>query len=210
MILKKLTYFLFPNRCPFCGKFIDEKELCCNNCNKKVQRSNIESRTLYDFLCFSSFPYHTHYKKAILFLKRRKFPGKALGKYLAQTLKEEYSNMNFDIVTSVPLHKKKLLKRGYNQAELLAMEVSRILSVPYKEVLIKTKNTEDQHNLKGKARVLNVRNAYRVCDKNIINNKNILLIDDIITTGCTLGECSKLLWNNGANSVSCATVCRVE
>ena len=208
MIIEKIISAIFPSRCPFCRKVIREEEFCCEDCKKKFPNRVIKSLAKWNFTCISSFPYCENFRKAVLTLKKQKTLGIPLGKILAESITEGYADFHFDIITAVPLYKSKFKKRGYNQAEILAREVSKKISVPYIEVLDKIKNTKDQHLLKGRARIFNVLNAYRAKDKDIIANKNILIIDDIITTGCTLGECARVIRKAGANKVYCATVCR--
>lgn len=84
-------------------------------------------------------------------------------------------------------------ERGYNQSELLAKQCSEIMGIPYAELLEKHKANKAQHTLKGKERENNVHGVYRVADIELAADKTILIIDDIITTGNTLGECCKVL-----------------
>ena len=123
-------------------------------------------------------------------------------------LEIHYENLSeFDLITCVPMHKDSLKKRGYNQAELLARECAEIMELPYADTLIKYKLAQAQHCIKANHRAKNVKGVYRIIDKELIKDKNILIIDDIITTGHTLGECARILTKNGCKSVSCAVVC---
>lgn len=105
------------------------------------------------------------------------------------------------LIIPVPLHKRKLKSRGFNQSELLAKEISIKLDM-YLEVksLIKVKNNQSQTNLSAVERRKNVKDCYRWKGNNL-KNKNIILIDDVITTGATLNECAKILKKAGANEV---------
>ena len=126
---------------------------------------------------------------------------------IAQCVRDEFSNVEFDIVTCVPQTKRKRRKRGYNQSALLAKEIAKQLSLPYDELLlIKTRETPDQHNLKGKARIDNLKNAFATEKNKAIEGKTILLCDDIKTTGATLNECRKTLLKAGAAAVCCAAI----
>ena len=113
-----------------------------------------------------------------------------------------------DCVTCVPLSKGRYRERGYNQSELLARSVGQKLGIPYWELMEKWKETPAQHTLGRDMREQNVVGAYRLWREreNQIKAKNILLCDDIITTGATLRECSRILLEGGAKSVVCSTL----
>lgn len=128
-----------------------------------------------------------------------------LAKVMAEAIFKELSKEEFDLITFVPLHKRNLSVRGYNQSELLALCLSQMLDVPAINTLNKTRYTKPQHKTKGKKRAENVKGAYKIVDKNLITGKRILLIDDIITTGSTLGECAKTLDAHAPCSIHCAT-----
>ena len=111
---------------------------------------------------------------------------------------------DFDIVTAVPFTKKDKLDREYNHAALMAKRVSKRLSVPFNQkVLKKIRQTKRQHNLSGLERRTNLRGAF-AADENV-KGKHILLIDDVVTTGATLCECADTLYRAGAKKVTCAT-----
>lgn len=126
---------------------------------------------------------------------------------LANEIIAKYGVGCFDIITAVPMYYKNQRERGYNQSELLAKQCSEIMGIPYAELLEKHKANKAQHTLKGKERENNVHGVYRVADIELAADKNILIIDDIITTGNTLGECCKVLKKAGCKSISCATLC---
>ena len=160
------------------------------------------------FPCVSTFPYTDNYKSAVTRFKfhNRKQYAYQMARMMAVTILLEYSEENFDIITYVPLHKERQKERGYNQCELLSKKLSEILSIPSIPTLIKTKRTQPQHTVsKAKDRIENVKNTYKVIDKNLVKNKKILLIDDIVTTGNTIGECASVLDKSGAACVFCAS-----
>ncbi len=114
----------------------------------------------------------------------------------------DYSDITY--IIHVPLHKTKLKIRGFNQSLILAKIASRILGINYKNnILVKIKNTENQSDLNKSLREKNLKEAFSVNlkYKKLIEDKKVLLIDDIITTGSTANECSKTLLNNGAKEV---------
>lgn len=106
------------------------------------------------------------------------------------------------VVISVPLHPTREKKRGYNQSDLLAKHVSRLLRIPYSEkVLERIINTTPQFQLPKDKRRENIKNAFFVHRPEKIKGKTIFIIDDITTTGSTLGECARVLKRGGAKIV---------
>ena len=102
---------------------------------------------------------------------------------------------SFEIIMSVPIHKKRYYKRGYNQSELLAKEITKNFGkINFrKDMLVKIKNNTAQSTLKKEERLSNVEGAYKVREEKTLENKSILLVDDIYTTGNTANECAKML-----------------
>ena len=117
----------------------------------------------------------------------------------------------FDILIPVPIHKKRAKKRGYNQSELIAKGIAKnIKSIQLQTNIIeKVKNIKPQSTLSKDMRIENVKNAYRLkkCDI-CLKNKNILLIDDVFTTGSTVNECAKILLQTECNKVSIITLAK--
>ena len=113
-------------------------------------------------------------------------------------------DLNIDFVTFVPSHKKTIKKRGYNQSKLLAEEIASLLNIPLIETLEKNVLTKTQKNLDYTTRQENLRDSMRfLIDKNLIKDKNILLVDDIVTTGATVNTCANLL-SKAKNVYVCA------
>lgn len=108
---------------------------------------------------------------------------------------------------NVPVHKKRKNVRGYDQSELIAREIARnIKKIKFEKVLKKVKNTKKQSLLKRKERANNVKNAYEIMNEQIICNKEIILFDDIYTSGATTNECARVLRENGAKKVTVFTL----
>ena len=104
----------------------------------------------------------------------------------------------YDIIIIVPISRQRKKDRGYNQSELVAREISKIIKIPIvPQILYKTKNTVPQSSLNKAQREENAKGAYQVIHINKINGKRILLIDDIYTTGNTVNECAKVLIKKG-------------
>lgn len=208
---KTLCDFLFTVHCPYCGKVIMRNEYACEKCKKHFPEKSIIRYAAGGYKCAVPFPYLDCYKKAIA-----KFKFGNCGNYAKQlafmiviAVNEVYGNKHFDIITCVPMHKNAVRKRGYNQAELLARECAEIMGIKYVDVLEKFKENKTQHSIKAAERAKNVKGVYRICDEKIAYGKNILIIDDIITTGNTLGECAETITKAGCNGVSCAALCSV-
>ena len=123
--------------------------------------------------------------------------------------KKYFQNENYDIILSVPISKKRYKLRGYNQSSLIAKGIAASLNIKYENnILIKTKNTQKQSLLNKELRKTNVENSYKVVNEKIIKNKNLLLIDDIYTTGSTLNECSRMLKKAGCKKITTYTLAK--
>jgi ComF family protein len=123
-----------------------------------------------------------------------------LGKYLTLTLTEKFKKQA--VLIPVPLHKKRLAERGYNQSHLLATEVAK--SINYQVLdkkLIRKKYTNPQVTFSGANRKKNIRDAFYWIGEDEIDSKTIILVDDVYTTGATLEECAKVLRNAGAREI---------
>lgn len=208
----KLTELFFPPRCPYCGAVIKTEEMACEDCFSSFPEEPFVRR-LYGETCIAPFRYDGIFRRAVI---RFKFYGKRqyaqrLARAVFGALKKEYPNAVFDVVTCVPLSEKRRRERGYNQSELLAKELSKLLSIPYLPLLQKEKDNLAQHSLPKEKRRENVRGVYAFCGgKQDVSGRTILLVDDIVTTGNTLHECSRILKKAGAKEVTCAAVSSVE
>jgi ComF family protein len=106
------------------------------------------------------------------------------------------------VLMPVPLHKSRLRQRGFNQAGLLAEKVAKVFDFDYEEnVLFRNRKTKPQVELSGRARHENIKDAFRCKNVEKIERRDILLVDDVCTTGSTLEECAKELKNSGAKRV---------
>ena len=127
-----------------------------------------------------------------------------LVKYIAMVMKEklELENIKFDYILFVPLHKNRLRKRGFNQAEKIAKKLGQLIDKPVGDSIIRKYNTKRLYKLGKEERINELKNAFTIKNSTIdIKNKNILLVDDIFTTGSTVNEISKVLKLHGVNKV---------
>lgn len=205
----QISQLLFPPKCVLCGKLLekDETDLChsCRCDTPECSRSNLKLPYLAHWTAL--WYYEGNVRGSIL---RFKFHGRrsyaeTYGRLLAMKLLAE--DVAFDILTWVPISRQRKWKRGYDQVQLIAQAVGKELEVNPIPTLIKIRNNRPQSRL-GKAaqRRANVLGAYRLAKDANVQGKKILLLDDILTTGATAGECARMLLTAGAKEVSCAAV----
>ncbi len=201
---------LFPPKCILCGKILRRGELdLCSECRIHSPQCPISKRKL-PFLdsWLALWHYEGDVRRSLI---RYKFYGKrhyavGYGRLLAMKIQCEHED-DFDLVSWVPVSKWRRLRRGYDQVELLAEAVCAELGCKPVRCLRKIRHTPPQSGIKGQAqRRANVLGAYRAVDPEGFLGKRILLLDDIITTGSTVGECARVLLTAGAKEVHCAAV----
>lgn len=211
-LFKHIKPLFYTDRCPYCNHTINHNEKACQSCAKEFPEYSPTRFAKGGYYCYSPFTYKGKFKSAVKKMKFNKHPeySEKLVIPIADTLKRKALDVDFDFIAYVPMHKAKLNERGYNQAQLLAKELGKIINLPCKDVLLKTKENKEQHKCKKEERKKNVRGVYEANNKDNIKDRNILLVDDIITSGYTLGECCKVLKRSGANEIYCVTVCAVN
>ncbi|MBO4331100.1 MAG: ComF family protein [Oscillospiraceae bacterium] len=210
--VKRLLGLLFPPKCPFCRRILDGGELMCAQCAQDLPYTGSRADDGSNFYtrCVSALYYTGQVRKAVLAFK---FHGKAsyaecFGRLTADGIRKKTEG-SFDALTWVPLSRPRLRKRGYSQARLLAEVVGRELGYTPQRLLDKPGNIRPQSKIHdGSQRRANVAGAYKVHPGAELTGKRILLIDDIVTTGATLAECSKIMLLAGAEEVVCAVLCR--
>lgn len=185
----------------------------CNKCGKPIINFNLEreslitcnycyNKTFYFDKVISCIAYDDISKKLILDYK---YKSKTyLCRYIAEIMKEKFlfENIEADYILYVPLHKKRLRKRGFNQVEKIAKKLSELIDIPVLDCVIRVKNTKRLYNMDKKSRQKELKNGFDVKDNiYLIKNKNVILIDDIFTTGSTANEISKLLKLNSVNNI---------
>lgn len=205
-VISKLRRLVYPPRCPFCRRVIAEGTLFCAACTKQLPPMTYQRHAIGGYPCCSPLPYEGKYASAV---KRFKFRRKidytrALATLIVQSCTRTYDWQRVDYITCVPMYGK---SRRFHHAEALAKECAALAGLPYAAVLEKVKNNKPQHTLKRRQRAENVRGVYRVPDKSLVQNKRVLVIDDILTTGNTLGECCRMLRKSGCREAICAVLC---
>ena len=132
-----------------------------------------------------------------------------LCRYIVNLMKEKFilENIKADYILYVPLHKKRLKKRGFNQSERIASRLSEVVDIPVLDCIERVKNTKRLYNLNKKEREQEVKNSFIIKDKNnLLKDKNVILIDDIFTTASTTNEISKLLRLIPVNKITVLTL----
>ena len=215
-VREKVLDLLFPPKCPYCRKLLDDpRAAVCPDCQAKLPwlEGKAGERSI-DFAdgCFSPLAYDETVREAI---HRYKFSRvRALGKPFAALMAQCLGGrlpQGADLITWAPLSKKRLRERGFDQAELLAREVGRLLSIPAAPALEKTRNTGPQSELEEEsARRANARGAYALLPGADLTGKRVVLVDDVVTSGSTLSECAALLRRGGAAQVYCLTLARAR
>lgn len=221
-------YFFNPTwRCLVCGKEVFENERFCKECEKILPyndghicqhcgRKTISSTeycsTCKNILtdldkCRSAFSYDYPMSKLIKDAKYNN--AKYLIEFFAEKLSLVYfqNYFNADYLIYIPMTEKAKKKRGYNQSQILANELSSIINVEVLDVVKKVKDTKRQATLSRKERLKNLENAFKVVDKKNVKDKNLLLVDDVTTTGSTAQVIAKRLKMAGAKTVNLLTVC---
>jgi ComF family protein len=235
--LKQIITFIidiiYPHQCLSCKDFIASSGMCVQ-CWKKlffitnpccsICSEPFEFDTRNDMICGDCLIERPVFDQALCLIDYNDFSKKLIhklkfqdnylvAKFFAPMLKNKIMSCQYDIdyIIPVPMHKYKLLTRKYNHAALLARYITKNLKVKSNsDVLIKKIKTKSQASLSKKARLINIKNSFQVnpAYKDKILGKNILIIDDVYTTGATLNECSKILKKNGANKIIVATICK--
>lgn len=178
----------------------------CKECSNNIERLDreVEIDSPYIKKIYYSLSYNRFIREMV---KDYKYNGKnylykPFAELMLKTIKSKKIAQDIDIVLYVPTHKRKQALRGYNQAELLANYISESLGkVLLKNNLIKTKWTKEQSHSTKIDRIINLKDSFQIRNPNEIEGKRVLLVDDIITTGVTMDECSRVLINNGAREV---------
>ncbi len=204
-----LLDLLFPPKCPFCGKLLEEGALLCPECRRELPwlRGAAAERTVALTLgCVSVLRYDEKVRRAIHDFKfhGKSARSKVFGTLIAAQVRD--SGLNAGVVSWPPLPPKRLRKRGYDQARLLAEQVGEELGIPVFRTLEKEERPA-QSGLEGEAeRRANLLGAYTAVEPENFRGKRLLLIDDVVTTGATLSECAETLCLAGAARVVCATL----
>lgn len=211
-----LLNLIFPPKCTFCAAILERpSDLMCPNCQRTLPwllGARAEKRVEFVETCVSALRYQERVKQSI---HRFKFTGrswyaKTYGVLAAQCV-HDHLNGAYDVITWVPVSKKRKRERGYDQAFLLASEMAGHLGREPVELLRKVRDNSAQSGLTEAAqRRANVLDVYEAPWPERLAGKRVLLVDDVVTTGETLSECARTLRMAGAEHVVCVTLARAR
>jgi ComF family protein len=185
--------------CDICGKYLPDGGDLCLDCQHDPPSFGIARAV---------GPYEDPYRITTKVLKfmGRKYLSVRMGEMMAEKIKKEPRYKHIDLIVPVPISWSSLQQRGFNQTELLGRQISKSLGIPFdKRVIARIKDTPSQTGLSKEERQKNVLSAFQVMHKNRIKGKDILLVDDVYTTGSTSRECTKVLLQAGAARVCVIT-----
>lgn len=223
--------FIFPKKCVSCkklGSYLCEKcfaylsfnvKSLCLVCNKPTFNGLTHPYCITKYSingCFSALPYNKTAQKLIYNFKYKPYLTDLKSVLIDLFYESLIQNEDFMkliandkwILVPIPLFSSKLRKRGYNQAEILAKELSKKFNLSFQNILKRTRDTKTQVGRSSVDRKLNIKNAFELNTKYLIRNTNVFLVDDIVTTGSTLLEAAKVLKKAGARRVIGLTLAR--
>lgn len=204
--IEDLFGLLYPKLCPACGDHLPLKnQKLCFTCDAAIPLTNYhlldENPVTEKFAgrvkiekggALFKFTKEGRVQKVIHQLKYQNKPeiGVNLGEMYGREVQENNPFQSVDMIIPVPLHPKKEKKRGYNQSDMIAQGLSKSLGKPWKRnILIRSEYTTTQTKKSNVERFANVENAFVINNSKLIENKHILLVDDVLTTGATFEAC---------------------
>lgn len=218
--IKGVKDFFFPPRCVFCDEVISvhEHPICaaclkteilrihepiCARCGREKADCVCKKGTLLTDGIAAPYYYVGTVKEGIKHFKKAEDIDRIeyFVKQLVETAYLIFADKKVDMITTVPLHPNAFAERGFDQLYPVSKRLSKELHVPYVQILRKIFETEPQKDLPADRRAGNLLGAFDVCTKLSLKGKNILLIDDVVTTGSTTNECAKMLKIYGAENV---------
>lgn len=193
--------------CQKCGRTFTGSVTICPECRKHK----------HYFDCARSVCMHEGVVKELIhafkYKGRLSLSGILSGILINYLKRNTYLIDNIDLISYVPMHQKRLRTRSFNQSRVLAHAIAEEFGIPLSDSLYKTKHTKQQNELSREGRLVNLGDAFDIKDalsagSGLNHGPNILLIDDVMATGATLDECSKVLMKKGARVVRCLTLSR--
>ncbi|MCL2377244.1 MAG: ComF family protein [Defluviitaleaceae bacterium] len=194
--LEKVYAAIFPNKCLFCQRVLEDiAEIVCVKCCGLLGNSPTHMPNTYIACDYANEAVRN-------VIHRFKYGGKRmLTRPMAEAIFQHFGKIDADCMVCVPLHEKRAKERGYNQAALLATELSRLMGIAACDGMLRTRETAKQFDLNPEERAANVSGAFALKDGFCAAGKRVLLVDDVFTTGATSDECAKVLMEAGAESV---------
>lgn len=220
---KEFLALVFPRTCLLCRQSLFDFESClCTVCQGTLPFANFHLRPfdneltsklkglvpVHRVLAFLRFTKKGKSQQLLHLLKYKNKPelGEELGRLYGLSLLQQGFGGGWDLVVAVPLHPIKKNRRGYNQSECFARGLSKSLGLPYRELLVRNKFTDTQTNKSRLERLNNVNRVFELAPSQEASGLRILLVDDILTTGATLGAAAHALLEGGVKHVDLATI----
>jgi len=220
---KDFIDLIFPRNCPLCKQALFDFEPClCTICQGMLPRANFHLHPfdneltsklqglmpVHRVMAFLRFTKKGKSQALLHLLKYKNKPelGEELGRLYGLSLLDKGFADFWDVLVAVPLHPLKKQRRGYNQSECFARGLSKVLGIPYRELLVRRKFTATQTNKSRLERLENVDDVFALSEGQVTQGLRILLVDDILTTGATLCACAQTLLQGGAKHVDLATI----
>ncbi|NMM61528.1 ComF family protein [Clostridium sp. P21] len=205
------TIYSNDEKCICCGEEIYNGKYICSKCEKTIRFCNYGfdiQKEKVSFKCYSISYYSGPIMNLILQLKYKGnfLAGQVISEYMINLIKSK--KIKCDYITYVPMTKKRLKSRGYNQTMYLSKMLSKSIDIPVINCLKKIKDTKDQIGLGKEERWKNIKGSFKFSKKYCIENKNILIIDDVITTGATAVSCGLELKKYGAAEITILTAAK--
>jgi competence protein ComFC len=233
-LIRSIASLIYPPTCTICLASVGLREHLCAGCEAKLSRivapfcskcsepfdgaitttfscANCAHRKLYFDAAVSAYRSRGIARHVILNFKYGKqiHLARLVGRWLIAAFDDpRLGQRSFDAIVPVPLHPARQRERGFNQATLLAEQIGRHLGVSVRPALQRVRFTTTQTAFDRAERIQNLRHAFRLRRNADVRGLDVLLIDDVLTTGSTLSECARVLKENGARSVFAATAAR--
>ncbi|AKN33323.1 competence protein ComF [Clostridium carboxidivorans P7] len=205
------TIYSNDEKCICCGEETYDGRYICSKCEALIKFCSygfdIQKEEI-NFKCYSVSYYSGAIMNLILQLKYKSNfqAGQILSQYMVSLIKNK--KIKCDYITYVPMTKERLKNRGYNQGAYLSKMISKSLDIPVINCLSKVKNTKDQIGLGKEERWRNIEGSFQFLKKYCIESKNILIVDDVITTGATAISCALELKKHGAEEITVLTAAK--
>lgn len=212
-LLHWIIALLFPAKCVLCGKVLAKEETdLCRVCRVEAPVCPPMGKKIPFVAQWSALWYYRgNVRRSLLRYKFYNTPSYApvYGRHLAMKLRQELPE--FDVLTWIPISNQRRRKRGYDQVELLAQAVGQELEMAPVATLRKIRDNPPQSGINGEAkRRANVLGVYEAIGPSLVAGKRVALLDDIVTTGATVSEASRVLLSAGAKEVICAAVATAD
>ena len=233
-LIRGIASLIYPPACTICSAPVGSTEYLCAGCEAKLSRivppfcakcsepfdgaitttfscANCAHQKLYFDAAVSAYRSRGIARHVILNFKygRQIHLRHLVSGWLISALNDpRLRNRRFDLIVPVPLHPARQRERGFNQAALLAKQLGSHVGTPVRAVLQRVRFTTTQTAFDRAERIQNLRHAFRLRRNADVRRLDVLLIDDVLTTGSTLSECARVLKENGAESVFAATAAR--